>query len=92
MEIVSMDGDTGGVNSSQNSEDIADEMDNSAEDNNSIEDNNDATDITNHLRQFDVLDEVQGDDSGSENGDNEQKGKKRDFRLFFTCCCIRDYR
>lgn len=28
-----------------------------------------------HLRQFDVLDEVQGDESGSENGDNEQKGK-----------------
>lgn len=27
-----------------------------------------------HLRQFDVLDEVQGDDSGSENGDNELKG------------------
>lgn len=33
-----------------------------------------ADDETDHLRQFDVLDEVQGDDSGSENGDNELKG------------------
>lgn len=31
-------------------------------------------DETDHLRQFDVLDEVQGDESGSENGDNELKG------------------
>lgn len=86
-----MDGDTGGVNSSQNCEEMADEMNDYAEDNNSTDDNNDATDITNHLRQFDVLDEVQGDDSGSENGDNEQKGKKRDFRLFLVCSCIPDY-
>lgn len=45
-----------------------------------------AYDETDHLRQFDVLDEVQGDDSGSENGDNEQKGKNSieflvEFRL-----------
>lgn len=35
-----------------------------------------ADDETDHLRQFDVLDEVQGDDSGSENGDNDLKGSK----------------
>lgn len=32
--------------------------------------------IADHLRQFDVLDEVQGDDSGSENGDNDHRGKQ----------------
>lgn len=77
METVSMESDTG-VNSSQNSEETQDEL------NNSAEDNNDATDISNHLRQFDVLDEVQGDDSGSENGDHEQRGKETGFWIIFA--------
>lgn len=38
--------------------------------------NNDSVETSDHLRQFDVLDEVQGDDSGSENGDNDQRGNK----------------
>lgn len=37
---------------------------------------NEMDDIPEHLRQFDVLDEVQGDDSGSENGENEPRGKQ----------------
>lgn len=68
-EIVSMEADNC-VNSSQNSEENPDEA------NISSEDHYEADNVTDHLRQFDVLDEVQGDDSGSENGDNEQRGKK----------------
>lgn len=39
------------------------------------DDNNENDDMSNQLRQFDVLDEVQGDESGSENGDIDHKGK-----------------
>lgn len=60
----------GVANSSQNSEENQDEM------NTSNEDHNEAAMMADHLRQFDVLDEVQGDDSGSENDDNEPKGKR----------------
>lgn len=80
-EIVSMEGDAG-VNSSQNSVENHDEMNDLTEAHNEAH-NEDAIDSA-HLRQFDVLDEVQGDESGSENDDNEQKGKKRDFRLIFS--------
>lgn len=47
-------------------------------------DNNDSVEMPDHLRQFDVLDEVQGDDSGSEIGDNDQRGKYYCFPLNFT--------
>lgn len=60
-------------NSSESSEDNMIETNASAEENSG--ENGDAANITDHLRQFDVIDEVQGDESGSEMGDNEQKGK-----------------
>lgn len=45
--------------------------------NDMIENNNENEEMSDHLRQFDVLDEVQGDESGSENGDIDRKGKMR---------------
>lgn len=38
-------------------------------------DNTENSNDENHM-QFDVLDEVQGDDSGSENGNNDQNGNR----------------
>lgn len=55
---LSIDDADARVNSSENSETVNEE---------NMENDDD------HLRQFDVLDEVQGDESGSENGDIEQK-------------------
>lgn len=59
--------------------------DNSMETNALAEEHVEADDETDdHLRQFDVLDEVQGDDSGSENGDNDHKGSTIIDDLIFT--------
>lgn len=67
-------------NSSECSGDNMDQTIASAEENSA--ENGDTANITDHLRQFDVIDEVQGDESGSEIGDNDHRGKCRNVILF----------
>lgn len=76
---LSMEGDGHSLHSS---EETLDEMNDALEENSGG--NHEEIEISDHLRQFDVLDEVQGDDSGSENGDNENKGKPKIVQFFFN--------
>lgn len=71
---LSMNEECGDAGSSHSNEDNLEDMSNSYTEKHSSE-NSDGVDVNEHLRQFDVLDEVQGDDSGSENDDDGQRGK-----------------
>lgn len=71
---LSMNEECGDARSSHSNDDNIEEMSNSYTEKHSSE-NDECVDVNEHLRQFDVLDEVQGDDSGSENDDDGQKGK-----------------
>lgn len=75
---LSMEGDGQSLHSS---EETIDEMNASLEENSG--ENHDGIEISDHLRQFDVLDEVQGDESGSENDDNEHRGKLKTVQFHF---------
>lgn len=73
---LSMNEDFGDAHSSHSNDggdDNMEEMSNSYTEKHSSE-YSESVDVNEHLRQFDVLDEVQGDDSGSENDENGQKG------------------
>lgn len=75
-----------------NTDNGSENEENPEEMNTSNEDNNENDDIQDHLRQFDVLDEVQGDDSGSENGDIDRKGNEIILDLYcplLHCICVR---
>lgn len=74
---LSTNDDVPAANGSDNNEENLEEA------NTSNEENFGETD--DHLRQFDVLDEVQGDESGSENGDNDGKGKRQTDFLIVAC-------
>lgn len=72
---LSMNDECGDARSSHSNDDNnLEEMSNSYTEKHSSE-NSESVDVNEHLRQFDVLDEVQGDDSGSENDEDGQKGK-----------------
>lgn len=79
---LSMNEECGDAQSSHSNDDNLEEMSNSYTEKHSSE-NSESVDVNEHLRQFDVLDEVQGDDSGSENDDDGQKGKNQSFS--FQC-------
>lgn len=70
---LSMNEEFGDASSSHSNDDNQEEMSNSYTEKHSSE-NSESIDVTDHLRQFDVLDEVQGDDSGSDNEDNGPRG------------------
>ena len=69
---LSMNEDFGDARSSHSNDDNQEEMSNFYTEKHYSE----SVDVNEHLRQFDVLDEVQGDDSGSENDDDGQKGNQ----------------
>lgn len=70
---LSMNEEFDDAHSLHSNDDNMEEMSNSFTEKHSSE-NSESIDVNEHLRQFDVLDEVQGDDSGSENDENGQKG------------------
>lgn len=85
---LSMNEECGDAQSSHSNDDNLEEMSNSYTEKHSSE-NSESVDVNEHLRQFDVLDEVQGDDSGSENDDDGQKGKIN-CSLFSAIYCYSD--
>lgn len=83
---LSMNEEFGDVRSSHSNDDHSEEMSNSYTEKHSSE-NSEPVDVNEQLRQFDVLDEVQGDDSGSENDENGQKGNEFEMNMV-KCSCI----
>lgn len=71
---LSMNEECGDARSSTSNDDNLEETSNSFTEKHSSE-NSEFVGVNDHLRQFDVLDEVHGDDSDSENDENGEKGK-----------------
>lgn len=70
---LSLNEEFGDAHSSHSNDDNVEEVSNSYTEKHSSE-NSESVDVTDHLRQFDVLDEVHGDESGSDNEDNGTRG------------------
>lgn len=87
---LSMSEECGDAHSSHSNDENLEEMSNSYTEKPSSE-NSEGVDVNEHLRQFDVLDEVQGDDSGSENDEDGQKGKTNRSIRSRTFCCFNPY-